>query len=178
MNRVAILSAVMFLSLTTSTLAQHHVHGDAGSLTYQGLVNRPIKALSEQQVDDLRNGRGMGLSLPAELNSYPGPKHVLELAEKLALSDEQRARASELFELMKAESMPLGAKQISEEATLEKIFADRGASIETVRSAVTAIGATQAELRFAHLKFHILMAGVLTSDQIRRYAVLRGYESK
>ena len=74
MNRVAILSAVMFLSLTTSTLAQHHVHGDASSLTYQGLVNRPIKALSEQQVDDLRNGRGMGLSLLAELKRTSMPE--------------------------------------------------------------------------------------------------------
>ena len=31
MNRVAILSAVMLLALTTATLAQHHVHVDAGS---------------------------------------------------------------------------------------------------------------------------------------------------
>ena len=58
MNRVAILSAVMFLSLTTSTPAQHRVHGDAGSQTYQGLVNRPIKALSELQIG---NAAALGL---------------------------------------------------------------------------------------------------------------------
>ena len=74
MNRVAILSAATLLALTTATLAQHPVHGDAGSLTYQGLVNRPIKALSDQPVDDLRNGRGMGLSLLAELKRTSMPE--------------------------------------------------------------------------------------------------------
>jgi hypothetical protein len=46
--------------------------------TYTGLEHRTIKALSEQQVDDLQSGRGMGLALAAELNHYPGPVHVLE----------------------------------------------------------------------------------------------------
>jgi hypothetical protein len=40
---------------------------------YSGMQTRPIKALSEQQVGDLRAGRGMGLALAAELNGYPGP---------------------------------------------------------------------------------------------------------
>ena len=35
---------------------------------------------------DLRAGRGMGLALAAELNGYPGPAHVLELADKLDLA--------------------------------------------------------------------------------------------
>ena len=38
------------------------------------MTARPIKALSAQNIDDLRNGRGMGQSMPAELNGYPGPK--------------------------------------------------------------------------------------------------------
>ena len=48
---------------------------------YAGLEVRSIKALPEQQIADLRAGRGMGLALAAELNGYPGPMHVLELAE-------------------------------------------------------------------------------------------------
>lgn len=57
---------------------------------YSGMQTRPIKALSEQQVADLKAGRGMGLALAAELNGYPGPSHVLELADKLDLSADQR----------------------------------------------------------------------------------------
>ena len=57
---------------------------------YAGMQTRSIKALSDQQIADLRAGRGMGLALAAELNGYPGPSHVLELADKLDLSPDQR----------------------------------------------------------------------------------------
>jgi len=39
---------------------------------YAGMETRPIKALSEQQIADLRTGRGMSLALAAELNGYTG----------------------------------------------------------------------------------------------------------
>src|SRR3979409_1824036 len=83
---------------------------------YGGLEARSIKALSDQQIADLRAGRGMGLALAAELNGHPGPMHVLELADSLALSDQQRARMQELFAAMKAEAVPLGEKLITQEA--------------------------------------------------------------
>ena len=66
--------AATVLAFSTAALAQS---------PYSGMQSRPIKALSEQQIADLRAGRGMGLALPAELNGYPGPVHVLELADKL-----------------------------------------------------------------------------------------------
>ena len=76
---------------------QHHRHaaphgGAAAPQPYAGMEGREIKALSPQEVADLRAGRGMGLALPAELNRYPGPMHVLELAEPLRLSPRQRRR--------------------------------------------------------------------------------------
>ena len=60
---------------------------------YVGMQTRSIKALSEQQIADLKAGRGMGLALPAELNGYPGPAHVLELSDQLGLSTEQGSRS-------------------------------------------------------------------------------------
>jgi hypothetical protein len=69
---------------------------------YAGMQSRPIKALSEQQVVDPGAGRGMGLALAAELNGYPGPSHVLELADKLELTADQRASVQSLFDSMKA----------------------------------------------------------------------------
>jgi hypothetical protein len=91
---------------------------------YAGLEERPIKALSEQQTADLRAGRGMGLALAGELNGYPGPVHVLELADALGLSDQQRAKVQDLFAAMKAEAIPLGETLIAQEAGLDKQFAD------------------------------------------------------
>jgi hypothetical protein len=57
---------------------------------YAGLQARPIKALSDPQIADLKAGRGMGLALPAELNGYPGPSHLLELADQIGLTGAQR----------------------------------------------------------------------------------------
>ena len=81
---------------------------------YAGMQTRPIKALSEQQVADLQAGRGMGLALAAELNGYPGPAHILELADKLNLSADQRASVQQLFNSMKQEALPLGAFAVSD----------------------------------------------------------------
>src|SRR5260370_16107982 len=82
---------------------------------YAGMQGRTVKALSEQQIADLNAGRGMGMALAAELNGYPGPSHVLELADKLELTQEQRASVKTLFESMKAESVPLGSKLLEQE---------------------------------------------------------------
>ncbi len=35
---------------------------------YAGMDNRSVKTLSDQQLSDLREGRGMGMALAAELN--------------------------------------------------------------------------------------------------------------
>src|SRR5205809_3323802 len=93
--------------------------GAQAQAPYAGMQTRSIKALSEQQVADLGAGRGMGLALAAELNGYPGPSHVLELADKLNLSTDQRAGVQRLFDSMKAEAVLLGAKLIEQEADLD-----------------------------------------------------------
>jgi Spy/CpxP family protein refolding chaperone len=142
---------------------------------YAGMQNRQIKALSEQQVADLGAGRGMGLALAAELNGYPGPSHVLELADKLDLSADQRARIQRLFDSMKAEAVPLGTKLIEQESDLDKQFASRSVTPESLKSSTAAVALTQGELRETHLKYHLSTVAVLTPGQMQRYAELRGY---
>jgi hypothetical protein len=53
--------------------------------------------------------------------------------------------------------------------------ATRSVTAATLTETTMAIGQTQAELRAAHLRYHLLMADVLTPDQMRRYGELRGY---
>ena len=142
---------------------------------YAGLQARAVKALSDQQIADLRAGRGMGLALAAELNGYPGPLHVLEHADALGLSPSQRERTQGLFDAMKAEAVPLGERLIREEAELARLFATKAVQPATLDAATYAIGATQGALRAAHLRYHLAMADVLTPEQVRRYAELRGY---
>jgi hypothetical protein len=142
---------------------------------YVGLETRSIKTLSDQQIADLKAGRGMGLSLAAELNGYPGPIHAIEMAEPLKLSADQRARLDELFAAMKAEAIPIGTKLIAEEARLNEKFADKTVAPASLKALTSAIGATQAELRATHLKFHLATVAIFTPEQVTRYKELRGY---
>src|SRR6476646_12024205 len=93
-----------------------------GHHPYAGLEQRTVKALSEQQIADLKAGHGMGLALPAELNGYPGPSHVLENADALGLSPDQRARTQSLFAAMTAEAVPVGEQLIEQETALDRLF--------------------------------------------------------
>jgi hypothetical protein len=166
--KLAHLVVVVLLALVLPALAQS---------PYAGMQHRPVKALSEEQVSDLEAGRGMGLALAAELNGFPGPSHVLELAEQLKLSTEQKERIQRMFDDMKAEALPLGKKLLAEEASLDGAFASRSITSETLREATEQIGATQARLRNAHLQYHLKTVQILSADQIKRYSELRGYGS-
>ena len=142
---------------------------------YAGMQTRSIKSLSEQQVADLSAGRGMGLALAAELNGYPGPSHVLELADKLDLSADQRARVGQFFESMRQEALPLGSKLIEQEAELNAQFANHTVTPASLKSVTAAIAATQGELRETHLKYHLTTVALLTDRQRQQYIELRGY---
>ncbi|MDL1878575.1 hypothetical protein FBQ85_25940, partial [Cytophagia bacterium CHB2] len=63
--------------LAAPALAQHQ-HSP-----YAGEESREIKSLSPQEIRMYLEGHGMGLAKAAELNHYPGPRHVMELAKQL-----------------------------------------------------------------------------------------------
>lgn len=164
------------MRLLFATLVIASIAGSAaGDQPYAGLQNRPIKTLSDQQVADLNAGRGMGLALAAELNGYPGPIHAIELAEQLHLSQDQLNKLKSLFESMKAETIPLGTALISQEGSLSDDFANHTVTVASLEGTTQKIGATQAALRAAHLKYHLSTVAVLTPEQITQYNKLRGY---
>lgn len=145
---------------------------------YAGMAGREVKALSEQQIADLKAGRGMGLALAGELNGYPGPAHVLELADALQLTPEQRRRTQALFEAMKTETVPIGERIIADEVSLDRLFYERRVTQQLLDDATARIGAAQGALRGAHLRYHLAIADLLTPVQTARYAELRGYTLK
>lgn len=142
---------------------------------YAGLQERGVKSLSPQQVADLRAGRGMGMAMAAELNGYPGPLHVLEHADSLRLSPDQRSRTAALFDSMKHEAGSLGERLIREESELDQLFASGSVTSPALDAATGAIGATQGALRATHLRYHLAMMAVLTPHQVAQYRILRGY---
>ena len=69
-----LLAAVVLVAIATAASARS---------PYAGMQTRPIKSLSDQQIADLKAGRGMGLALPAELNGYPVQRTFLSLLASL-----------------------------------------------------------------------------------------------
>jgi hypothetical protein len=173
------------LAVTISTLTVFHLADRPPDLLAQGMTPTPgpyagqqsssVRGLTEAEIDDLRNGRGMGLARPAEINGYPGPRHVLDLANELGLTEEQRTAVQGLFEQMKAEAVPLGEQILSQYAELESGFRESRASIDDVAQWTGQLGQLEGQLRATHLKYHLLTRPLLTDAQNAAYAQLRGY---
>jgi hypothetical protein len=128
---------------------------------------------AQERAEGLRQGLGMGLALPAENNGYPGPKHVLDLAEQLRLTPDQRERTQALLAQMRADAIPAAERLLADEAALDRLFIDRVASAETIQAALGTMAASANALQFVHLRYHLLMTGLLSPEQVRSYAQLR-----
>lgn len=148
---------------------------DDSHTPYAGLETREIATLSESDIADLEAGRGWGFALAAELNGYPGPVHVLELAEDLNLSDDQIARMELIFLEMREEAVARGADFISAERALHAAFARGGLDATELAALVNAAGQARADLRFLHLSSHLQKLDVLSMEQVDRYNIMRGY---
>lgn len=142
---------------------------------YAGQQNREIKSMSVSEIEGYRAGKGMGLAKAAELNGYPGPKHVLDLSEQLHLTDEQIRQSNALFESMQKESIRWGVKLIDLERQLDQLFASGDVDRSRLKKMLSEIGAVKSQIRYAHLFAHIEQKKILTPDQIAMYTHHRGY---
>lgn len=146
-----------------------------GSSPYVELLDAEVRGLSDQEIQDLRTGAGMGLALPAELNGWPGPLHVLEHADELVLSENQYNQIKRLRQQMLDEAVPLGEQIVAAHAALEEAFRTKQIDEDALRDHVAAIESLQTELRYVHLKTHLKTYPVLTEHQRALYDELRGY---
>lgn len=142
---------------------------------YSGYETRSIKALSVEEIGDLKAGNGAGFALAAELNHYPGPSHVLALSEKLRLSEEQRAAASEIFQRMREAAILAGRQMIAAEERLDRAFAEASVTEAGLAKLVDDAATLRGRLRGIHLAAHLGMRSALTAEQIQTYDRLRGY---
>ena len=145
------------------------------SSLYVEKKSQAIKTLSEQTIQQLLRGDGMGFALAAELNAYPGSKHVLELQNELSLSPDQVKLSHDLFEKMNHQAIVYGETIIQAEGELENLFQTNNATPDNVETLVALISQTQAKLRSLHLVTHIHQLRILTPEQNRHYQQLRGY---
>jgi Spy/CpxP family protein refolding chaperone len=150
--------------------------GAAGHLSpYAAASGSEIKSLSAEEQAELLAGRGMGLARPAELNGYPGPAHVLELASQLDLDASQLAGTREIFAKMQRAAQSDGAALIEAERGLDALYATKTATVARVQEQLARIERIRAHLRAVHLNAHLEQSALLTPRQRARYAELRGY---
>jgi LTXXQ motif family protein len=142
---------------------------------YAGQESREIKALSSREVSDLLAGNGMGFAKAAELNGFPGPAHVLELAGPLRLTADQKIATEALFKTMEAQAMDLGRRLVEEERALDQEFSSKTITLASLQASLERIGNLQARLRRVHLQTHLEQAALLSDAQIAAYSKLRGY---
>jgi len=158
------------VSAAAPALAQEahgHIHA--------GQESRAIASLSDEEVSAFREGAGMGFALIAELNHYPGPKHVLELADSLALDPGTIEKVREVFDGMQAEAIRLGNLYLENEAAFDRSFAERDVDPEGVGEWARQSAFVLAELRATHLNAHLAVRELIGEDAVTRYDRLRGY---
>lgn len=142
---------------------------------YVGFETREVKTLSTERQEGLKAGRGMSYALAAEMNGYPGPMHVIELAEPLALDADQKARVQAVFNKMQKDAIAAGEALIAAEAHLDRMFAMKQVTPERVEAQTAVAAAQEARLRAIHLNAHLAMMQILTPEQVESYGRLRGY---
>lgn len=162
----------------TSSAAMHGGSHDAATPTpsaYRELLDGEIRGISSETIAGYLAGNGLGMALPAELNGYPGPSHVLDLQADLELSPEQVVQVQALFDAMQLQAIELGEEILAAEAQLEADFRNQTIDEETLRTQLLQIGDLQAQLRFVHLRTHLQTVEILSFHQVQQYNTLRGY---
>lgn len=133
---------------------------------------------SSERLAQYLAGAGMGYAKAAELNHFPGPMHVLELADRLELSEPQRAATRKLMDEHKRDARAIGAELVEAERAVEALFRKGSLDEATLARAVREAAALEGEYRLSHLETHRRMRGLLTEEQVKRYDALRGYSSE
>jgi Spy/CpxP family protein refolding chaperone len=164
------------IGVLTLALPRSHGGGHSGvPLPYAGQEGRAPSTLSADDVAALLAGQGWGLAKAAELNGYPGPLHVLELADALELTPAQRESVQASSDRMKARAQELGVLYIQAEKALDDVFKSGTADVGNLSELVAHAEKLRAELRMTHLGAHLETAARLRPEQRQRYMQLRGY---
>ena len=172
MGKIAAIALCIALQIPASAWAQNHL-----SSPYRHQAEAGLRGLDETEIAELKAGNGMGMARAAELNGYPGPRHVLDAAAagKLPTTPEQIERIQRIFDAMQRDAQRLGAQILEQEQRLEAAFRT-GTIIESdVRDRVARISALRGQVRSVHLAAHLATRAILSDSQIARYNELRGY---
>ena len=173
------LAVLILIAGSMTAVAQQHQqdarHQDFAS-SYIEQLDSPVRGLSTQEVDNLLNGRGAGYARLAELNGYPGPRHVLDLSSQLDLSTQQVKEIQVAFEQMQSQAKNLGRTIVNKEQKLSHAFASGNIINAELERETAELARLYGKLRTTHLQAHLQITPLLSAQQIEKYNRLRGYK--
>jgi hypothetical protein len=183
------------MNVTTENAEQHimgnHFNNDTDDISssnsrsfqtspYAGQELRDIKSLSDDDIQSLQNGTGEafgGMAKLAELNGYPGPRHVLDMASELQLTDRQIMEIELIYQNMSDKAKSIGEAIIDIEQDMNGAFANKTITQENLKLMLDKSADLYAQLRFVHLSAHLDTIQMLTIEQVQMYNMMRGYDS-
>ena len=115
------------------------------------------------------------MALPAELNGYPGPRHVLDMSRTLGLTMSQEETVRAIFQEMRTKALELGAQVVELERDLDRAFAEGTLDERGLDELVGKIAEARGRLQATHLTAHLQLHPVLTDEQRAHYQRARGY---
>ncbi|MFO7589104.1 MAG: Spy/CpxP family protein refolding chaperone [Gemmatimonadota bacterium] len=127
-----------------------------------------LGGMSDADKQSLKAGEGLGAGRLAMMNGYPGPKHVLEMGDELALTDAQKESIGTIFAEAKAGFAKMGAELVQREEALEAMFASGSVDVDEMEELAAEIGELQGRLRAAHLAAHVRTKAALTAEQLEK----------
>ena len=183
MNKKIIKYFLLAIAISTAgsmtAIAQQHQHGARHNnlrSPYVEQLDSPVQGLSAEEVDELLDGKGAGYARMAELNGYPGPRHVLDLSSQLKLSAQQTKEIEVAFEQMQSQAKSLGKTIVSKEQELSEAFASGKITNAELEKETNELAQLYGKLRKTHLQAHLQINPLLSAEQIQKYNQIRGYE--
>jgi hypothetical protein len=122
----------------------------------------------------LLNGFEGDLGKTGEINSYPSPKSILELATTLNLSSIQKSRLSDIQSNTVARAKQLGKEIVQIENELYRAFQARIVNEKSCTDDAQQIGRLRGKLRGIFLNARIRAKAVLNESQISMYRQISG----
>lgn len=183
MNKRIIKYFLLVIAISTTgsivAYAQQHHHGEQHNelrSPYAEQLDSPVRGLSSEEVHNLLTGKGAGYARMAELNGYPGLRHVLDLSSQLNLSVQQTKKIQATFEQMQSQAKSIGKTIITKEQKLSNAFASGKITNAELEKQTLELAQLYGKLRTTHLQAHLQINPVLSAEQIQKYNKIRGYE--
>lgn len=147
---------------------------------YIGQENEIIKSLSSEDIESLETGTGDAfgsMAKLAELNGYPGPRHILDLGKELGLTTVEKEYIIIIYNDMKREALISGQEILQIEKTANELFANKSISDSELQRLIIKSAENYGKLRYIHLTTHLKIMDILSQEQIILYNTLHDYNT-